>query len=81
MPFNWDKHGQEETALRCIHPSDGAAPDMCMPAGAGKSSMLDCLCMRSTGGQVSGIIRVNGRSINKARFRSISTYVPQVGTA
>ena len=40
--------------------------------------MLDCLCMRSTGGQVSGIVRVNGRSISKARFRSISTYVPQV---
>lgn len=52
--------------------------DLCTHAGAGKSSMLDCLCMRSTGGQLSGTVRVNGRSISKARFRSISTYVPQV---
>ncbi len=34
--------------------------------------------MRLTGGSVSGRITVNGRKTPKARFRSISTYVPQV---
>lgn len=34
--------------------------------------------MRLTGGTVSGRISVNGRKTSKARFRSISTYVPQV---
>ncbi len=78
MPSNGDKHGQKGAVSGFAHHSNVAVPDMCTRAGAGKSSMLDCLCMRSTGGQVAGIIRVNGRSINKARFRSISTYVPQV---
>jgi ABC-type multidrug transport system ATPase subunit len=47
-------------------------------AGAGKSTLLDVLAMRLTGGTVSGRISVNGRKTSKARFRSISTYVPQV---
>ena len=48
------------------------------PAGAGKSTLLDILAMRKTGGQLSGMITVNGRRMARARFRSISTYVPQV---
>ena len=47
-------------------------------AGAGKSTLLDILAMRKTGGQLSGMITVNGRRMARARFRSISTYVPQV---
>ena len=47
-------------------------------AGAGKSTLLDILAMRKTGGQLSGMITVNGRRMPRARFRSISTYVPQV---
>ena len=47
-------------------------------AGAGKSTLLDILAMRTTGGQLSGMITVNGRRMARARFRSISTYVPQV---
>ncbi|BDA40680.1 ABC transporter G family member 22 [Coccomyxa sp. Obi] len=47
------------------------------PSGAGKSTLLDVLAMRLTGGTVAGHITVNGRTITKARFRSISTYVPQ----
>lgn len=49
-----------------------------MRAGAGKSTLLDILAMRKTGGQLSGSITVNGRRMDRARFRSISTYVPQV---
>ena len=56
----------------------------CMIAGAGKSSMLDCLFMRPTGGRLQGSITLDDDVVTSARpgkFRMVSTYVPQVSNA
>lgn len=52
-----------------------------MIAGAGKSSMLDCLFMRPTGGRLQGSVMLDDDVVTSARpgkFRMVSTYVPQV---
>ena len=48
-------------------------------AGAGKSTLLDTLAMQLPEGTVTGDITVNGQHMSRTMFRSISTYVPQVG--
>mmetsp|Transcript_24951 Transcript_24951/g.77585 ORF Transcript_24951/g.77585 Transcript_24951/m.77585 type:complete len:650 (+) Transcript_24951:73-2022(+) len=45
-------------------------------SGAGKSTLLDALTMRSTTGEVSGRVLVNGRERDESFFLA-STYVPQ----
>ena len=49
-------------------------------AGAGKSTLLDTLAMQLPEGTVTGDITVNGQHMSRTMFRSISTYVPQVGS-
>ena len=47
-------------------------------SGAGKSTLLDTLAMQLPEGTITGAMTINGQTMTRTAFRSISTYVPQV---
>ena len=47
-------------------------------SGAGKTSLLNCLACRPSGGTSSGQLLINGEPASRSKFRSMTSYVTQV---
>ncbi|XP_004496191.1 pleiotropic drug resistance protein 2-like [Cicer arietinum] len=82
MPAEIKKQGFEESRLQLLRDVSGAFRPGVLTAlvgvtGAGKTTLMDVLAGRKTGGYIEGSISVSGYSKNQATFARISGYCEQ----
>ncbi|KAL5069150.1 hypothetical protein RYX36_020037 [Vicia faba] len=82
MPAEMKKQGFEESRLQLLRDVSGAFRPGVLTAlvgvtGAGKTTLMDVLAGRKTGGYIEGSIRVSGYPKNQATFARISGYCEQ----
>ncbi|KAK2403946.1 pleiotropic drug resistance protein [Trifolium repens] len=82
MPAEMKKQGFEETRLQLLRDVSGAFRPGVLTAlvgvtGAGKTTLMDVLAGRKTGGYIEGSISVSGYPKNQATFARISGYCEQ----
>lgn len=82
MPTEMKNHGTEEDRLQLLRDVSGAFRPGILTAlvgvsGAGKTTLMDVLAGRKTGGYSDGSISISGYSKNQATFARISGYCEQ----
>lgn len=82
MPAEMKKQGIEESRLQLLRDVSGAFRPGVLTAlvgvtGAGKTTLMDVLAGRKTGGYIEGSISVSGYPKNQATFARISGYCEQ----
>ncbi|KAK7279559.1 hypothetical protein RJT34_24612 [Clitoria ternatea] len=82
MPTEMKKHGVEESRLQLLRDVGGAFRPGVLTAlvgvtGAGKTTLMDVLAGRKTGGYIEGSISISGYPKNQATFARISGYCEQ----
>ncbi|XP_059667475.1 pleiotropic drug resistance protein 2-like [Cornus florida] len=82
MPSEMKKHGVEEDRLQLLRDVSGAFRPGILTAlvgvsGAGKTTLMDVLAGRKTGGYTEGSIVISGYPKNQATFARVSGYCEQ----
>ncbi|EEF33324.1 ATP-binding cassette transporter, putative [Ricinus communis] len=82
MPAEMKTHGVEESRLQLLRDVSGAFRPGTLTAlvgvsGAGKTTLMDVLAGRKTGGYIEGSISISGYPKNQATFARISGYCEQ----
>ncbi|KAL7108005.1 hypothetical protein ACP275_06G088600 [Erythranthe tilingii] len=82
MPAEMKKTGMEETRLQLLRNVSGAFRPGVLTAlvgvsGAGKTTLMDVLAGRKTGGQIEGSISISGYPKNQSTFARVSGYCEQ----
>ncbi|GER28927.1 ABC transporter family protein [Striga asiatica] len=82
MPAEMKKSGIEETRLQLLRDVSGAFRPGVLTAlvgvsGAGKTTLMDVLAGRKTGGTIEGSINISGYPKNQSTFARISGYCEQ----
>ncbi|GAA0142444.1 ATP-binding cassette [Lithospermum erythrorhizon] len=82
MPTEMKKNGLEETSLQLLRDVSGAFRPGVLTAlvgvsGAGKTTLMDVLSGRKTGGYTEGSINISGFPKNQSTFARISGYCEQ----
>ncbi|KAK7391459.1 hypothetical protein VNO78_19875 [Psophocarpus tetragonolobus] len=82
MPTEMKKHGVEESQLQLLRDVSGAFRPGVLTAlvgvtGAGKTTLMDVLAGRKTGGYIEGSISISGYPKKQATFARISGYCEQ----
>ncbi|XP_014513559.1 pleiotropic drug resistance protein 2 [Vigna radiata var. radiata] len=82
MPTEMEKHGIEGSRLQLLRDVSGAFRPGVLTAligvtGAGKTTLMDVLAGRKTGGYIEGSIKISGYPKKQATFARISGYCEQ----
>ncbi|XP_058209583.1 pleiotropic drug resistance protein 2-like isoform X2 [Rhododendron vialii] len=82
MPVEMKKQGIEEDRLQLLRDVNGAFRPGILTAlvgvsGAGKTTLMDVLAGRKTGGYIEGTISISGYTKNQATFARVSGYCEQ----
>ncbi|XP_021277774.1 pleiotropic drug resistance protein 2-like [Herrania umbratica] len=82
MPAEMKSHGVEESRLQLLRDVSGAFRPGILTAlvgvsGAGKTTLMDVLAGRKTGGYIEGSISISGYPKNQATFARVSGYCEQ----
>ncbi|RDY09362.1 ABC transporter G family member 39, partial [Mucuna pruriens] len=82
MPIEMEKQGVEVSRLQLLRDVSGAFRPGVLTAlvgvtGAGKTTLMDVLAGRKTGGHIEGSINISGYPKNQATFARISGYCEQ----
>ncbi|KAK6138037.1 hypothetical protein DH2020_028233 [Rehmannia glutinosa] len=82
MPAEMKNQGAEETRLRLLRDVSGAFRPGVLTAlmgvsGAGKTTLMDVLAGRKTGGYIEGEIKISGYPKNQETFARVSGYCEQ----
>ncbi|XAR53482.1 Xenobiotic-transporting ATPase [Bertholletia excelsa] len=82
MPAEMKSQGIEETRLQLLHDVSGAFRPGILTAlvgvsGAGKTTLMDVLAGRKTGGYIEGSISISGYQKNQETFARVSGYCEQ----
>ncbi|KAF3795441.1 ABC transporter G family member 39 [Nymphaea thermarum] len=82
MPAEMKNHGFDETRLQLLHDVSGAFRPGVLTAlvgvsGAGKTTLMDVLAGRKTGGYIEGSINISGYQKKQETFARVSGYCEQ----